>query len=391
MKNSTPADHDSVQIAESAHRRAMELVDAAFLARRSGDGQKERKCNLQALQLERQAANAIAERYDLEPSRSVLYRSAATLAYRCNELREAERLAACGLSSEHAPIEIIQELRELMEDVSCSRYHQLNGIALQPNELSFSMNGPAIGHGFAQVDLVKSRVAQISSLLGQTMSRFLHFQPEKSTEKNKSSAKSIFITAPVAGSYGMGFRIGTMQHSLPGIDQSVPSFELSIRVIDEFLTCIEFVNNRDIDGLKDQISDDDYSRDFLSLSKGIAPDGDEIRAVEFAANHVDGKRIIKFVTPRKELKDLEISDSDVRSENQLQIRGVLLEANAKRKNIGSIQVVDALKKQYTIKVSRNRMSQIVQGMFETQVAVTARKAGNRLELISIDQIIPPKI
>ena len=101
----------------------MELVDAAFLARRSGDIRQEREYHLQALEKERQAADAIAERYDLEPSRSVLYRSAATLAYRCGELREAERLAGCALSGEHAPSEIVHELRELMEAINRRRQH----------------------------------------------------------------------------------------------------------------------------------------------------------------------------------------------------------------------------------------------------------------------------
>lgn len=390
MNNNTPPNHDSVRVAESAHRRAMELVDAAFLARRNGDIEKELRLNQQALEKERQAANAIAECYDLEPSRSVLYRSAATLAYRCNQLREAERLAACALSSEHAPGEIVQELRELLEDISCRRYHQSDGIELQPDELYFSMKGPAIGHGFAQVNLVKSRVEQISGLLGQTISRFQQSQSEKPTERSMSSAESIFISVPVAGSYGMGFRIGTMQHSLPGIEQSVPSFELSIRVINEFLTCIEFVNNRDMDGLRNQISDDDYSRAFLSLSKGIAPDGNEIQSVEFAAHHNDRKRIVTFVTPRGHLKNLEISDSETPSEDRIEIQGVLLEANAKRQSIGSIQVLDPLKKLHTIKVLRNRMSDIVQQMFDSQVIVIARKVGRNIELISIDQIDPPK-
>lgn len=123
MSHNTPADHDAVQVAESAHRRAMEFVDAALLARRSGDIQKEREYNLRALDEERQAADAIAERYDLEPSRSMLYRSAATLAYRCNKFREAERLAECALSSEHTPSKIVQEVRDLIEDINRRRHH----------------------------------------------------------------------------------------------------------------------------------------------------------------------------------------------------------------------------------------------------------------------------
>lgn len=385
MNNNSPADHDSVQVAESAHRRAMELVDAAFLARRSGDSQSEREYNLQALEKECQAANAIAERHDLEPSRSVLYRSAATLAYRCDRLREAERLAACALSGKNAPTEIVQEVRELMENINCHLHHGSHGIELQPNELYFKMGGPAIGHGFAQVNLVKSHVDKISKLLYQTMTRILGAQSKESMPKSMSNAQSIFVSVPVAGSYGVNFRIGTMQDSLPGISQAVPGLELSSRVIDEFLTCIEFVNSRDMDGLRRQILDDNYSQQFLSLSKEIAPDGAAIYSIEFAADHIGEKRIVTFATPRTVLKELKINDSEVPIEDQVEIHGVLLEADAKNQNVGSIQVVDSSKKQHKIKVPRNRMGEIVQEMFETYVDVTARKVGKNFELISIDQ------
>ena len=117
MNDNTPVDRDSVRAAELAHREAMEFVDAAFLARRSGDLEEERECNLQALDKERQAANAIRDCYDLEPSRSVLYRSAAALAFCCDDLKEAKRLVACGLAGKAVPIEIEQELRDLGQDI----------------------------------------------------------------------------------------------------------------------------------------------------------------------------------------------------------------------------------------------------------------------------------
>ena len=117
MNDNTQVDRDSVRAAELAHREAMEFVDAAFLARRSGDLHEERKCNRQALEKERQAANAIHDCYDLEPSRSVLYRSAAALAFCCDELEEAKRLVACGLAGQAVPIEIEQELQDLGQDI----------------------------------------------------------------------------------------------------------------------------------------------------------------------------------------------------------------------------------------------------------------------------------
>lgn len=117
MNDNTPVDRDSVRAAELAHREAMEFVDAAFLARRSGNLHEEREYNRQALEKERQAANAIHDCYDLEPSRSVLYRSAAALAFCCDELEEAKRLVACGLAGQAVPIEIEQELQDLGQDI----------------------------------------------------------------------------------------------------------------------------------------------------------------------------------------------------------------------------------------------------------------------------------
>lgn len=49
-----------------------------------------------------------------EPTRSVFYRSAASLALQCEEFRETERLIATALSG-NPPNEIAEELRDLLE------------------------------------------------------------------------------------------------------------------------------------------------------------------------------------------------------------------------------------------------------------------------------------
>ena len=384
MKNNTPPDHVSVQVAESVHRQAMEFAEAAFLAKLNGDSQKEQEYNLQALEKEREAANAIDRHYDLEPSRSVFYRSAATLAFRCNQLREAERLAACALSSEYVPSEIAQELRELLDDINCHRHHELHGITLHPNELQFSMEGPAIGHGFAQVSLVKSRVEKISSLLDQTMSRLLNPSIDHSILRSQSHDGLIYLSAPVAASYAINFRVGTMQLSLPEIEQSVPSVELSARVIDEFLTCIEFVDKRDVENLRQKISNDAYSRKFLSLVKEIAPDGKNIHSIGFTTPDGDRERTITFSTPRANLKDLAIADSTISSNDNIEICGVLLEANATKQKSGSIQVIDDSKDKYTIQVPREKMSEMVREMFGNPVTVTAKITDNKHVLVDVD-------
>jgi hypothetical protein len=49
----------------------------------------------------------------LEPTHSVLHRSAAVLALECSELREAERLIGRALAG-NPPVDIANELRDLL-------------------------------------------------------------------------------------------------------------------------------------------------------------------------------------------------------------------------------------------------------------------------------------
>ncbi len=98
------------------HREAMRLVDEAESARRNGNVQLARERLGQAFDLERQAADLVAGDLSREPTRSVLHRSAASLAFQCGALREAEQLIATALSGD-PPDEIAEELRDLLEQV----------------------------------------------------------------------------------------------------------------------------------------------------------------------------------------------------------------------------------------------------------------------------------
>ena len=79
------------------HHEAMRL---AAPARRQGNAALARQCLLQAFEHERQAADLVASHTALEPTRSVLHRSGATLALEGAALRDAERLIAVALSGD---------------------------------------------------------------------------------------------------------------------------------------------------------------------------------------------------------------------------------------------------------------------------------------------------
>jgi hypothetical protein len=106
---------------ESLHREAMDLVAQAILARQRGDAEAVLTLSKAAFAKERSAADLVADQFDLEPTRSVLHRSAAVLALECRELREAERLIGRALAG-YPPTDIANELRDLLiEDIYSQR------------------------------------------------------------------------------------------------------------------------------------------------------------------------------------------------------------------------------------------------------------------------------
>ena len=103
------------------HKEAMDLAELAFVAKLRGNLEEANQLSQQAFEHEAQAAKLVPDEPSSEPTRSVLYRSAAALALDCNELREAERLIAAGLAG-HPPEDIAEELRELFEKVNSLRH-----------------------------------------------------------------------------------------------------------------------------------------------------------------------------------------------------------------------------------------------------------------------------
>lgn len=78
----------------------MALFETALLARRRGDETRMQELLREALQLETAAADSVAEEYSLEPTRSVLHRSAASLGLQAGNFDTAKRYAEAGLQGQ---------------------------------------------------------------------------------------------------------------------------------------------------------------------------------------------------------------------------------------------------------------------------------------------------
>src|SRR6266487_2589346 len=154
------------------HREAMNLADRALVARLSGDTEGASVLLREAYRHEREAAERVSSQQELEPTRSVLHRSAASLALECNELREAERLIGIALSG-NPPEEIADELRDLLEQVYFHRHLGTRGVVLQPDEFQMSLTGGLVGFGITESNEFIRRVKDLETLIYRTAERKL--------------------------------------------------------------------------------------------------------------------------------------------------------------------------------------------------------------------------
>ena len=203
------------QLILSLHEEAMEYADDAFFARRAGDDERFVKFSRLAYEKEAKAARMIVSE-DSEPTRSVLYRSAATLALDCGEYREAERLIATALAG-NPPEVIADELRELSEKVNFERNLKLNGIELSENELQLSLRGGQIGFGLAPVQFIMARVSDIEKLVQRTVGYKSGHKYTDALSSNIRKNYGLYLSAFYPGNFNIVLKLGHVrQQTLPG-------------------------------------------------------------------------------------------------------------------------------------------------------------------------------
>lgn len=98
------------------HNQAMDFALLGDKELQSGNQTAAQDLYVRAFQNECEAAMLAESLGNPEPGLSILFRSAATLAYQCGKLREAEKLVAHALAG-NPPEDIAIELRELLQQI----------------------------------------------------------------------------------------------------------------------------------------------------------------------------------------------------------------------------------------------------------------------------------
>jgi len=374
--------------ATELHNKAMNLAEEAALERATGNSEQARERYAAAFELEKNAAKVFELNYDMEPTRSVLYRSAASLAIECGDTRSAEKMIAQGLAGD-PPEEIANELRDLLEQVYFQRHLDLRGIVLEPNELQMSLTGIEVGFGLARTNAVAKRIQDIEHLLYRTAERKENrpFREYGRPPKEITNNFSTYLSTTRAASYAVSFRVGHVaQNKLPGMDPASG-------IIAEFLDCLDLIESES--ELELRIPNKMYRNHFQQLVKQIKPDGNFIKTVGFTASLGDSERRIllknntdKGRSPAKKNKDLKKNSTDTESLRNIEICGTLKFADSTNQSSNKIRVIDENGTAYKIVVPVELMDDVVRPYWDTKVKINGvRKQKNTIILESIEAVV----
>jgi len=353
----------------------MELASQAILAGKAGQRTDARILFREAFELERRAALLVAPDESLEPTRSVLLRSAASLALDCDDPREAERLIALALSGK-PPEEIADELRDLYETVNFHRHLELQGKRLTRAEVQMSLAGSSVAYGMIPVDLYFNRVQTAERLILRTAERKrgIELRDDRPLSRSTTRDFELFTSVATAASFVVTLRIGRLVRQQRLFD---PENETEL-VLEEFAECLRLFQNGARDDLLARVGNKSYFRNFVHQARRLAPDGNRIRTVGFTFSRGQSIETLALTGSPAAIWRQPIPAA----ETAVELRGTL-HAAEKQKKRHTIGLEDENGVMHTIHVPSGLLNDIVRPLWDKPVIVQAKRRGNVVQLIDI--------
>jgi hypothetical protein len=116
---------------QALHEAAMDLAELADVAKLNGEMVTRQDLLRQALDKAVMAAAQIAPQIDAEPTRSLIHRSAASLAIELEEFKIAETMITTALAG-HPPSDVAEDLRDLFVQMNLPTYLARRGLHIDP-------------------------------------------------------------------------------------------------------------------------------------------------------------------------------------------------------------------------------------------------------------------
>lgn len=360
------------------HRRAMDFATQGFMAQMGEEPESAVNFFAEALQLELAAIAELKE--PIEPTNSILHRSAGWMAVHCGQLRQAEQLASKALAG-NPPEDIADELRELWEQTSFRRHLESNGVALGQSEIQLNLVGRAVADGVVQLSDLIPRMNHIQNLIYRTAQRLRDLPYSSHIPNDIREGYRAFASVPRGGSFTVSLRVGHPTAQLPLLGFTGPS-----DIIHEVIDLVGLANNDDHDAVEHRIPDPAYQRNFIGLARGLAPDGNRIRQVGFVAAANGDIRSTAITRLASQIR-LPGEESSQRNAETLRVSGVLRFADGTGRHANRIRVVEDNGQSHNISVPTGLMDDIVRPMWNSYVTVVGfrRRRQNIINLRDIWQ------
>jgi tetratricopeptide (TPR) repeat protein len=358
---------------DNLHKLAMALLDKADVFKREGKTTEALGCMRESFELERKVALSLLHEYEYEPSRSILFRSAASIGLEIGEIKEAEKLIHMGLIG-NPPSWVEEELKDLYEDINLNRHYLFDNSGLSDNEFVITFTGDAVGHGICDFSEFEPRISNFTKILWRTAQRKLYPDASligKIPTDIKKRCKP-FIEQSEAASYRIKFRIGAEDEQLE-ILEKIPKIE----IISEAIENIELFEEGKYDEVRKIIKKEDFYNNFIKLSNLLLPDGTKIRSVGF---HLPAERrekpvILKRIKEKILLTGENESNGDLFLDeyskgDTVTYKGILKYADKTKSAI--IKVVNS-HGEIIVKVNDSIMDDIVRPLWDKEVIVRGQK------------------
>ena len=272
------------------HLQAMNLVDQAMVERR--DGKEETAANLftQATELELAALEAMQER--VQPSYSILQRSAASMAMNANRLDQAEEIINQALSQDPHPA-IAEEMRAVLDQVKFRKQLAERSSRLDRSNLQLDLlPGESSKTANANFPEVSKRLNCLEYLVTRTLQRIRGMAYKQRPSERLPQLPSPQME-PTNGHIHRPVHMGFEKNvtTLSGYIR-VPHSAATSEVIYEVIAAMDTLNRSGLVGLRNRITDIQYLGHFLFFARRIAPDGQLIREVGLSSNAEIGRSVI---------------------------------------------------------------------------------------------------
>jgi hypothetical protein len=351
----------------------MEFAQEAMVERDHGNFARAYLLATQALPLELDAARQIEKTVEAEPTRSILYLSAATLAYQSNNRQLAKQLIG-EASSGFPPPQVEHDLFELLENLGAELRVTDEEESLVGSQIRLSISGGTVGNGSAPYQPVEDRMRAMVKLLDRTALNMQGYQYQSGAKVGtRNRAFTPYIHTPTPGSFQVIIELA------PREDAPSALFVTGESVVDRVVTGVHLVQDGNLDELRDILQDDAFYPNFVASAQLLAPDGKVVERVELASP----RREVALTKTREEIVIPPSSFPAPSKDNFLTatatLRGLLIEASIKNDRWVSLKTETGSPKRLWI---NEAIDDLVRTYFDRHVEVHIQTRAGRPEIVN---------